>query len=415
VTRRWPSLVLALALTTVAAAPAVAAPADEAAALAAYQQVQADTSVGAGWTGSVDGCVVGTESDASLAATLRTVNTLRDFAGVGPVGFDPVLNQRALAAALMMRAAGSLSHDPGPAWPCYSEEGATGARTSNLFRGRSGAGAMVGYADDGGVASLGHRRWLLNPGGTTFGSGSTGTTNALTVVGSTAAVAPGTLVAWPPGTPFPWDWMPEDWSLAVGNADQRVDFGETIVSVTAGGTALAVTDPESLGAGYGSAATLAWRVAVPAALRSSDQELAVTVSGMSVDGVPTPVSYVVRPFAIRAAPPVVDDDDAADEDGGAKPVAVVAFRTRPAIRRVDGRRKTIRAGTALRVSVSVRNAAKVTYAWRRNGKALRGRTSSRYRVVSRDRGARISVRVTARGRTGRSIGLTSGSVRVARR
>ena len=149
------SVFAALALAMPAGARA--APADRDTALAQYRAVLDDERVATGWTGSVNGCVVGEESEASLAATLRTVNTLRSFAGVGPVTFDSVLNRRALAAALMMKAAGDLSHTPDPDWPCYSEEGAEGAGTSNLFLGASGAAAMVGYVEDPGVQSLGHR------------------------------------------------------------------------------------------------------------------------------------------------------------------------------------------------------------------------------------------------------------------
>src|SRR5688572_3343747 len=105
-------------------APASAAPATRNAAIEAYRSVVADERVDAGWTGSVQGCVVGEESPASLAATLHTVNTLRSFAGIGDVSFDQAFNHRALAAALMMRAANDLSHTPGPDWPCYSEDGA---------------------------------------------------------------------------------------------------------------------------------------------------------------------------------------------------------------------------------------------------------------------------------------------------
>src|SRR4051812_23059066 len=141
-----------------AAAPAYAKPADRAAALAAFRAEQADETVPAGWTGSVDGCVVGTESADSLDATLRAVNRLRDFAGLMPVRFEEQYNHNALAAALMMLAKGELSHNPDPAWPCYSDQGYDGASHSNLFYGVSGAAAMVGYVDDEGIDSLGHRR-----------------------------------------------------------------------------------------------------------------------------------------------------------------------------------------------------------------------------------------------------------------
>ena len=159
--RRIPVICLLLLFSPAAAAQA--APVDGAAAVAAYQSVLQDATVPAGWTGSVAGCVVGTESPASLTATLHTINTLRDFAGLGPVTLDHKLNQKALATALMMKAKGELSHTPDKDWPCYSKDGDEGARKSNLFLGRSGAHAMVGFIEDKNIPTLGHRRWLLSP------------------------------------------------------------------------------------------------------------------------------------------------------------------------------------------------------------------------------------------------------------
>ncbi len=69
------------------------------------------------------------------------------------MALDQQLNADALAAALMMRAANRLSHSPGPGWPCYSPQGADGAGRSNLFLGRSGASAMLGYVDDDGTST----------------------------------------------------------------------------------------------------------------------------------------------------------------------------------------------------------------------------------------------------------------------
>src|SRR5687768_17534999 len=98
----WAALATLVAAFALAIPASVAAaPADRDTALEEYRAVLDDERIDADWTGSVSGCVVGEESQASLAATLRTVNTLRSFAGVGPVAFDPALSHRALAAALM--------------------------------------------------------------------------------------------------------------------------------------------------------------------------------------------------------------------------------------------------------------------------------------------------------------------------
>lgn len=280
-------------------------------ALARYEATQADARVGAGWSGSTDGCAVGAESPASIDATLNTLNILRGFAGLGPVTFSAEKNHRALAAALMMRAQDDLSHDPPTSWKCWTEEGHFGAGTSNLYLGASGAGAMVGYVNDADVGSLGHRRWVLDPRAMEMGSGSTGGSNALVVIGSGgdgsrgAALPADNLVAWPTPGWFPTPWIFKDWSVAVGNSQTQgsVSLADAQVNVKVDGKAATVSnvrDP-SPGESFGTGATLAWNVALPQSALSGDHELEVKVSGVTLSGAPLPIAYTVRTFDPSAA------------------------------------------------------------------------------------------------------------------
>lgn len=278
-------------------------------ALEHYDAAVAAGQVPAGWTGSTEACTVGTESQASLDATLNALNVLREFAGVGPVSFDAAKNHRALAAALLMRAKGALSHDPPSSWPCWSAEGHLGAGTSNLFLGSSGAQAMVGYVDDRGVDSLGHRRWVLDPAAMEMGSGSTGSTNALVVIdaggdGSRGAVlAPDTTVAWPAPGWFPAPWIFSDWTVAIGSGQSQagVSLNGASVRVTVDGKDAQVSGVRALEPGYGTGATLAWNVALPAAARSGDHEIRVVVDGVTLDGEALPIHYTVNAFDPAAA------------------------------------------------------------------------------------------------------------------
>lgn len=292
------ALLVALLLATAAAA------AGRDAALADYDAALADARVPAGWSGSTDACTVGSESGPSLAATLDTLNILRGFAGVGPVTFSAAKNQRALAAALLMRAQGKLSHDPPSSWRCWSAEGHLGASTSNLFLGSSGAEAMIGYVDDAGVDSLGHRRWVLDPAAVEMGSGSTGSTNALVVIGAggdgsrAAALPTDELVAWPPAGWFPSPWIFRDWTVAVGNGQSQaaVSLDDARVSVTVDGGAAAVSSVRELEPGYGTGATLAWNVTLPPTAAAGDHEIGVRVEGVTLDDAPLPISYTVHAF-----------------------------------------------------------------------------------------------------------------------
>ena len=290
-------ILLAVALPASASA---AAPATRDAAIDAYRSVLADEQVDAGWTGSVDGCVAGSESQASLDATLRTVNTLRSFAGVGSVTFDETANHRALAAALMMTAAGDLSHTPDTNWPCYSDDGAYAAARSNLFLGLSGASAVVGFVDDSGIESLGHRRWVIDPAAQVFGSGSTGTSNALQVIDLPSGTVPaGTRVSWPPAGFVPWPWVFDTWSVALGGTSDQDDYstGNAQVRVSLDGEPLDVSKVQTLDDGYGTGRTLSWEVAVPTSARSADHDLRVTINGVTNGGAEQQISYTAQAVA----------------------------------------------------------------------------------------------------------------------
>jgi uncharacterized protein YkwD len=386
-------LLFASLLALMATAPAYAKPADRAAALAAFRAEQADEQVPAGWTGSVDGCVVGTESADSLAATLRTVNALRDFTGLGPVSFDDSFNHKALAAALMMRAKNDLNHNPDPSWPCYSDDGHEGANHSNLFLGSSGPQAIVGYVDDSDVASLGHRMWVLDPGAAIFGSGSTGTTNALYVVsyGTRTPVPPGTTVAWPPSGFVPWQWVFGDWSVHVEGDGQTVSFQDPQVSVTVDGQAASVHDVRDLGQ------SLTWKVDLADGLKTGDHVMHVTVTGATVDGQALPIAYDVSAFAPDTK------------------ILKLRWIHKPSIARSDGRKGKVRPGVRLKARASVADGRISGYQWLRGGKAIGGASKSTYKVRRADRGKRVACRVTAvAGDGSTSLVRTSRSIRVAK-
>lgn len=280
---------------------AAAVPPTREAAIEAWLVMNEGAQTPAGWTGRVAGCIVGTESPQSLAVTLNAVNTLRDFVGVGPVALDPALNQKALAAALMMRAANRLSHTTDPSWPCYSADGATGAASSNLYLGRTGSEAMIGYVQDVNVASLGHRRWLLNPLAATFGTGSTDQTNALYVFGEDApSAAIPDVIAWPPAGNVPWRLIDGEWSAAL-NVSGTIDASAARVRVTIGGRSVPVSGTTDMGAGYGAGRMIKWSVGLTDGDRTADQTMNIAIDGVTVDGTPRQFTYSVQ--TIRLDPP----------------------------------------------------------------------------------------------------------------
>ena len=122
----------------------------------------------------VDTCRPGRLTPAAQARALEAMNQIRALHGLEPVQYSHRYDQQVQEAALIQVAAGFLNHHPEPSAKCYTEAGAEGSRTSNLYRGggsrdwhADSARYMVGWTNDARnlslVAAVGHRRWMLNP------------------------------------------------------------------------------------------------------------------------------------------------------------------------------------------------------------------------------------------------------------
>lgn len=419
-----PALTAAVALAIAVGAPAAhAASADDAA--AAATAVSQAAQVPSGWTGSTASCDPGTESQASLDATLLAVNRFRAVANLAPVTFDASQNSKALAAAMMMRAGNEngygygLSHQPSvdhPDWPCSgTPDAVSGAGSSNLALGASGANAIRLYVDDDGVSSLGHRRWVLDPAATVFGSGSTGMTNALAVFGtpgSAATVPTGSQVAWPPAGAIAPSWVPATWSVSVGGTGDAVALAAPQVQMTLDGAAVSVGGVSDLGTGYGTGRTLAWVPSLDrSALRTGYHQLAVNVSGFAVNGTPAAVSYTTTIGTAPASTP----PPATGASAGPTPTPLPSL---PALRpKVTHPRGKVRPGVRLSATFTPGTGRIVTrFQWLRSGKPIKGATAVRYKVSKSDRGHSVRVQVSSQAKDGTSKGTElSASVKVPRR
>jgi hypothetical protein len=117
------------------------------------------------WQPGSGSCDPGTLPTESIDDTLRRVNLFRWLAGLPAVSHDASRHRELMECAHMMSENNSLSHDPPSGWRCYTAGGASAAGRANIALGYpTSASAIDGYMDDRGVPSLGHRRWILNPG-----------------------------------------------------------------------------------------------------------------------------------------------------------------------------------------------------------------------------------------------------------
>ena len=302
---------------------------DRDAVLAAYEVEYEREEPEWGYTGDVANCVAGTTSQEFRDSVIQRVNWFRRMAGLTTVTENASFSSAAQHAALMMAAQGSLSHYPDDDWRCYSETGAMGARSSNLFLGVSGLPAIDGYIRDPGAGnvSVGHRTWILLPQQATVGTGDVPNmrgahraANALYVLGprsSTREVRqPRGFVAWPPSGYVPYTSVWGRWSFGLAALESqcgqpalwqcRPDVsGATVAMADESGP----VDIEIIARGeLLTEATIVWAVegdtnsAVRAKPDDAEHCYTVTISGIRVEGtVEDPYEYMTCVFDPDAA------------------------------------------------------------------------------------------------------------------
>jgi len=259
------------------------------------------------WTGNVGACTAGDTPLVYKNAVVRLVNYYRAMAGLpSDLTLSLAKSAKAQQAALMFDANDQLSHSPPTSWKCYSANGAEAAGKSNiawgtLLNSSDGKGAGIGsislYVMDGGVDSLGHRRWVFSLPLGEVGTGDTPQANALWVLSfdRTAPSVPNG-VPWPPRGYVPWDSGIAEptmrWSFSYPGADFSA---ATVTMKDDAGAAVPVTGITSLPNGYAENA-VAWLIGgsgQPWSRAPADTKLSVTVSNVKVGGSAKSFSYDV--------------------------------------------------------------------------------------------------------------------------
>lgn len=253
---------------------------------------------------------------------LTRLNAIRALHHLPAVSYSTADDEQATQAALMMAANGQLSHTPPTSWACYTNIGATGAGTSNLYGGLISP-YLTFYSEDqylGGwliettnlvADNVGHRRWMLDPflGRISYsrvaqllpGGGRTDAA-ALKVFSFNGGVGVPTglpaFVAYPQGD-YPARYFDPAALLSFsvvadatrrGGANASVDFAGATVTVRSGATTLAVSNVSFDNVGYGLPNNLQFKVA---GLRN-DTGYDVTIGNVIVRGAATSYSYSFR-------------------------------------------------------------------------------------------------------------------------
>ena len=186
-----------------------------------------------------------------------------------------------------MQSRARLNHQPAPDAPCYTQPGAQAAGSSNLASGSTMADSVGRYVADYNTASLGHRRWVLNPGmrETAFGVHGRGSCMYCFSNGNRHELD---YVTWPPAGYIP--------TAALGGAYSISNYrlrrnGDVSVEVSLNGAPFQEVELSALPPGYGGDSG-SWSFRVPNGSGQDRAELAIRVRGLGDDM----IEYTVAPI-----------------------------------------------------------------------------------------------------------------------
>jgi len=220
-------------------------------------------------------CALGRVPDDAQDNAIRRTNLYRWLVGVEPVRLERMLLQQEQECAVVMAAMGTITHNPPPSAPCYTAAAATAAQSSNLSYGSGLADSVDMYVDDGGVPTLGHRRWVLNPGARVTAFGYRPRAGCMYSFSDDRSYEKD-FVAWPPAGYVPLGAAAGRWSFAAYDLVLR---GDVSFSVSVDGEELTPIEADRLEDGYGGMAPT-WAFDVRGSFaRRHDRSVRIVVEG----------------------------------------------------------------------------------------------------------------------------------------
>ena len=260
-----------------------------------------------------DRCDPGILADAERQKVLRYINEVRAAHGLSAVVYAAEHDEEAAASALISAANDLLSHQPPTDLRCWTEAGFRGSGAGNLgWASRFDQQPEMAFSSehmvdlwwtDDGTASVGHRRWMLNPFLTRIAFGRVD--KAMTANESAVTAATLWVIndedAEPRSTPvtvdfvaYPFEQTPSrrfsagtselsftvigDKTNVFGNQNINLSLANIRITDPSGNT-LAVTDLRRLHDGSGVPNALVWRSPVEQGVRYD-----VVVTGISIGG-----------------------------------------------------------------------------------------------------------------------------------
>jgi hypothetical protein len=180
----------------------------------------------------VDDCDPGVLHTEEQREALHRASVFRQLVGLYPVSTaNDRLGPNQECATMHAATGMGLNHEPPMTWECYTQAGAGAAGSSNLALGvRNPAGTVALYVGDSGVRSLGHRRWVFNPGMARTAFGHRGSYGCMYSFDGGRSHNP-EFVAYPAPGFFPRDAVLGYWSVS-GGASYSDDHTVTITNLS---------------------------------------------------------------------------------------------------------------------------------------------------------------------------------------
>ena len=229
----------------------------------------------------LDACGAGELTQGAKDRALEAMNQIRALHHLSPVQYSRRYDEEMQQAALIHAIPGGRGHFPPPSAQCYTEEGARGSGSSNLWllpRNSDPAAHIIGWTNDAEnsevVAAAGHRRWMLNPFATYMSYGQVEGSAGLKVHSfhDEPTLTPQVEVDY---VAFPYETYPfhlvgegTPWSFSVledkhniwGNQYPYFEHASISVVRTSDGASLVITDRYTDSVGYGVPNLLSWQV-----------------------------------------------------------------------------------------------------------------------------------------------------------
>ncbi len=235
-------------------------------------------------------CGTGSLPPEAIDDTLRRTNVYRWLAGLPNVVDDTAVHQAQMECAAMLSYNSQLSHNPPTSWTCYTQAGAAAASRSNETFSTSAARAVDAYMFDAGVASLGHRRWILNSALKKIGIGfskANGQGGHCLAVTGRGGSTDRTWVAYPNPGPVPMALTRGVWSFHSFTQGVDATTRATIVRLSDG-----MTMPVTIGMAVGSGSPFTLKMTLDGWAPAPNEVYRVRVSNLK-NGIE--VQYDVKP------------------------------------------------------------------------------------------------------------------------